>query len=231
MVENIKLSIWDVYTNFLVGLLVLIISSLFIYLSSFFDAHRESLQVIYGNLSLGTAVLLPFVLMLVGSIIDPFSNMYCTFLKKISKYSFFAWLRVREHRDTTILKESAKKMISSNIEFKTDSDNRDTPNPYRICKAYVEQKGHTYNMQVFLARMGFYRNCSMIFLISGLVFFYVDFDIVKLIFGTVSDCLIVSNVLVFLISVFLSISFFKRSLAFKGHLEYEVFYQYITLKS
>ncbi len=79
----------------------------------------------------------------------------------------FFWIKINEDK-RKIDKETMEKYIKEN--GFGDLNNK-IENPFMICKEYVETKQLSTTFMVFLSRYGFYRNCSFIILLFGVVCF------------------------------------------------------------
>lgn len=163
MIEKIRVSLWDIFSFFLTGMLVV---AVFIALGTTFDWMRTdaliakllvlpvSLLVIGGSL---------FFTML-GMLLEPLANYSDTFMVG-PVYSLFFSKKKKHIQEQEIL----ERHISENY---MGSLNGVIRNPYGICKEYVETKQLSTTFMVYLSRYGFYRNCSFIALVVAIVLFF-----------------------------------------------------------
>jgi len=153
MIEKIRISLWDIFSFFLTGLLVTLV------VTAFFLADSQlTIKEIFGTISgFPTAIVLvaaPLVFTLFGMVLEPFSNY---FDKYIVKYTFGLLLKPKQKHsgEEALLKEEIRSKYLGSLNGKID-------NPYAICKEYVETKQLSTTFMVFLSRYGFYRNCAFI---------------------------------------------------------------------
>jgi hypothetical protein len=159
MVEKIRVSLWDIFSFFLTGLLLALVITFFL------TAHDVlSANALLDGLSKFppaiTIIIAPLTFTLFGMLIEPFANYFDKYVLK------------RTHRWTSKPKEKHTREEDILInEIRTNymgSLNGKIENPYAICKEYVETKQLSTTFMVYLSRYGFYRNCAFISVASGI---------------------------------------------------------------
>jgi|HigsolmetaAR206D_1030411.scaffolds.fasta_scaffold15913_2 hypothetical protein len=159
MVEKIRVSLWDIFSFFLTGLLATLVLTAF--------------SVVYGGLTLKelfdalstfpaaiTLVAVPLAFTLFGMVIEPFANYFDRYVLKYA----LGWVskpKAKHSHEETLLKEEIRSKYMGSLNGKID-------NPYAICKEYVETKQLSTTFMVYLSRYGFYRNCAFISVASGI---------------------------------------------------------------
>ncbi|MCG5047143.1 hypothetical protein L2164_00305 [Pectobacterium brasiliense] len=201
MLENGKLTFWDLGTYLTVGFFVTSIFSF--YSISIFDMKISDWIAKLKDYSALFVILFPVVFLFSGMCIEPLANW---FIKKLEDNICF--FNPKESRN----KKSLEELIIS----KLPDVNISSVNKYRYCKAVVELKFRNSNHDVFLARFGFYR--SMSFLMAVLF-------VLNLMLITWSCRMFFINVVIF----FMFCQFIKRSQDFKNHMEDAVYYNYLAL--
>ena len=165
MVEKIRVSLWDIFSFFLTGLLACAIGAVFV---AVLDALLFS-KLIDRLVSIPSAVVIlaaPLILTLVGMIIEPFANYFDRFVLTWA----FSWVskpKEKHSAEEKILKEEIRSKYLGSLNGRIE-------NPYAICKEYVETKQLSTTFMVYLSRYGFYRNCAFLSIVSGIAaIFYV----------------------------------------------------------
>lgn len=194
MFDNGKLSLWDVFNNLSIGLatFLIILFSVFFYLD--FD-HFKILGLL-SKFSSVLVILIPVLLLLLGMLVDALSNRF---------YKTQCWLyRINKSISKNQMEVLAKvrKILPDIISEKT---------MFRYCKAFVCQNCKNNNVEVFLARFGFYRNVSFILFISVFASYY-----------------ILTSMMLSVILLLLSRVFMNRAKHFLNLLEFEVYYNYLA---
>ncbi|MBA6296590.1 hypothetical protein [Colwellia sp. MB02u-9] len=200
MIDKAKLGFWELFTYFLIGLLISVFVT--VYAIQFdYVSWAKLVKLIKDSGAVGV-VFLPILFLVLGLIFEPFSNYSLTLIEKIP------FLKRRESRGITALEPFLTKYISDkllNIQR------------FRYCKAVVEQNFPNSNVSVFLARFGFYRSLGVLML----VLFPITLTLIDI---TLCSALTSS------IYLLLSLIFIKRAQSFKGHMEYEVFFNFIAYR-
>jgi hypothetical protein len=159
LVEKIRISLWDVFSFFLTGLLGTLVITTF----AVTCGGTTSAAILDASSKIPTAITLvaaPIIFTLFGMIIEPFANYFDQYCLKY----IFGWaLKPKEkHRsEEEILKEEIRSKYFGSL-------NNKISNPFSICKEYVETKQLSTTFMVYLARYGFYRNCAFISFASGI---------------------------------------------------------------
>lgn len=163
MIEKIRISLWDIFTFFMTGVFFVISSVFFLRVTKRLSDFNE---LLYDLIKLPTTfiiIVIPIVLILLELFIEPLANFFDRYL---SKYIFF-WLRT-DNSKRKINEDIMKEYIIENC---LGDLNKRIENPFFLCKEYVETKQLSTTFMVFLARYGFYRNCSFIVISTGFLYF------------------------------------------------------------
>ncbi len=153
MIEKIRVSLWDIFSFFLTGMLAVSVS--FVLGISFWG---DSVQPLVSEiLAVPAAVLIvlgALFFTMIGMLIEPLSN----YSDSILIGRLFGWAgRAKEKHlsEERILKVHIAENYLGTL-------NGLISNPYGLCKEYVETKQLSTTFMVYLSRYGFYRNCSFI---------------------------------------------------------------------
>jgi hypothetical protein len=173
MLDKIKISLWDIFTFFLTGMMAFLIGCAFF--------------IAYGHLSLAelfriieqlptpfATIVIPFALTLLGLIFEPFANYLertinimvalqdwlCKIICLDKVFAIIPSRKSKKSEETAILIDEIKSNYLGQLNGKIK-------NPYALCKEYVETKQLSTTFMVFLSRYGFYRNCSALSYFSG----------------------------------------------------------------
>ncbi|WP_454889205.1 hypothetical protein [Serratia quinivorans] len=162
MIEKIKISLWDIFTFFMTGVFFSIFSLLFLMATDRFPVSRGVFDGLIKLPATYIVVVIPIVLILFGMLIEPLANFFDRYT---GKYIFF-WLKSDNSKRKAneiimemYIKENCLGDLNNRIE-----------NPFVLCKEYVETKQLSTTFMVFLARFGFYRNCSFIVFATGVTY-------------------------------------------------------------
>ncbi|GAB3371513.1 hypothetical protein GCM10027431_20470 [Lysobacter rhizosphaerae] len=157
MVEKIRLSLWDVFTFFMVGFLAILAATalLSLRITGFHDSLFSALKAAPAALSLSA---LAVACTLLGMLIEPFAN----FVNRYFLSKIFAWNRVSSDlkSDDAVIRDFVAQNCLGALSGKIQ-------NPYHLCKDYVEYKQSGPTVMIFLSRFGFYRSCAFIALTIG----------------------------------------------------------------
>ena len=200
MIDKAKLGFWELFTYFLIGLLITIF---FIIYTTRVDliALDEILRILKDCGALGV-VLFPIIFLILGLLFEPIGNFSFKYLERIS------YFKPRESRGVAALEPVIIKYLPAGL------GNRQA---FRYCKAVVEQNFPNSNISVFLARFGFYRGLGILMIMLCVVdLILIDWDL----YSALQSFIYLS----------LSIVFIKRAQSFKGHMEYETYYNFIAYK-
>ena len=159
MVEKIRISLWDIFSFFLTGLLATLV------LVAFSVAYGSlTLKELFSGISILpttiTLVAAPLFFTLFGMVIEPFANYFDRYVLKY----VLGWAsrpKEKHSQEETLLKEEIRSKYMGSLNGKIE-------NPYAICKEYVETKQLSTTLMVYLSRYGFYRNCAFISFVSGI---------------------------------------------------------------
>lgn len=200
MIDKAKLGFWELFTYFLIGLLITVFIT--VYAIQFdYVSWAKLVKSIKGSGAVGIVVF-PILLLVLGLIFEPFSNYSLTLIEKLP------FLGRRESRGVAALEPFLTKYISEDLV---------NIQRFRYCKAVVEQNFPNSNVSVFLARFGFYRSLGILMLIL--------FPITLAMIDITPCAALISS-----IYLLLSLIFIKRAQSFKGHMEYEVFFNFIAYR-
>lgn len=201
MLDNGKLTFWDVGTYLTIGLFFTIVSFLysFFIININFSLWIKELKDFSGLLIL----LAPILFLFTGMFIEPIANWSAKIIEKKVK-----WLKPRESRNKVKLEGLVKSLLPN--------ENIEIVNKYRYCKAIVDLKFPNSNHDIFLARFGFYR--SLTFLMNSL--FVLNVFLVSWSF---------TMFLVNFFIGFMSYQFLRRSQDFRNHMEDTIYYNYLAL--
>ena len=153
MIERIRVSLWDIFTFFMTGLLATIAACSLIIAYNLISPD-DLVSYISKLPAAITIVTAPVILTLLGILIEPPSN----YLDKYILNHILGWASAKKQKhseEENILKKEICEKYLGSLNGKIE-------NPYSICKEYVETKQLSTTFMVFLSRYGFYRNCSFI---------------------------------------------------------------------
>jgi len=159
VLEKIRVSLWDIFSFFLTGLLAVALTALFAVASDVTSVSLLLSQVNNLNAPV-TVVAAPLAFTLLGMLIEPFAN--------YSDRTVLAplWKRAIPPKDKHKGEEG---LLADEIRTKyLGSLCGRIDNPYAICKEYVETKQLSTTFMVYLSRYGFYRNCMFLALASAI---------------------------------------------------------------
>lgn len=163
MIEKIRISLWDIFTFFMTGVFALLALCIFLTATYRMPETKAVLDFLVKLPTTYIIVVAPIFLTLLGLLIEPPANYLERYL---GKYLFF-WLRTDNSK-----RKNDEVLMEQYIKAKGFGDlNGQIENPYSLCKEYVETKQLSTTFMVFLARYGFYRNCSFIVLATGVAYF------------------------------------------------------------
>lgn len=200
MIDKAKLGFWEVFTYFLIGL-VLTITSVGYLLFLDYIVWKSIVNLIKESGAIGV-VFFPLLLLVFGMVFEPISNLLLKLLEKLP------FLKPRKSRGVEALVPFIKPHLPNDLGLKQR---------FRYCKAVIEQNYPQSNLSVFLARFGFYRSMGILML----VLYPITLSIIDI---TCTSFLFAS---VFLL---LALIFIKRAQFFKGHMEYEVYYNFLAYR-
>ncbi|MFP1985088.1 hypothetical protein ACLEE6_12030 [Lonsdalea quercina] len=168
MIEKIKISLWDIFTFFMTGVFFGICSLSFLRVTDRLPESKELFDSLIRLPATYIVVVIPIVLILFGILLEPLANYFDRYA---GKYIFF-WLKLdksKRKKNETIMEVYIKKNCLGDLSGRIDD-------PFFLCKEYVETKQLSTTFMVFLARFGFYRNCSFIAFFTGFLYFLDVYD-------------------------------------------------------
>lgn len=158
MIEKVRVSLWDIFTFFLTGLLAALAASALLISYGLIDFSEvtKNISKIPSAISIVAA---PLVFTLLGMLLEPPSNYLDKYV--LSRILFWASAPKEKHsaEEEILRKEICDRYLGSLI--------GKVSNPYQICKEYVETRQLSTTFMVFLSRYGFYRNCAFISVATG----------------------------------------------------------------
>ncbi len=158
MLDRIRLTLWDALTFFLTGLLVGAMFTVF----WLYEKSPDLSVILEKPTEVPTSIVLfvvPVLFALIGLLVEPFANYFdrLLFNNALGRRLF---KRDQHGKEEEILISEIKENYLGNLGGKIQ-------NPFHICKDYVESKSLSPTFEIFLARFGFYRNCSFVAALSG----------------------------------------------------------------
>jgi hypothetical protein len=162
MIEKVRVSLWDIFTFFLSGLILAMWGAAYLVLTNkvTLSAFIQELSSVPASVSLFLA---PLALTAIGMLYEPIAN---DFDKLINTFWFKIFPEKKKHKDEeNALKELIRTRYLGGL-------GQDISNPYHLCKEYVETKQLSTTFMVFLSRYGFYRNSSFLAVISAVLSSY-----------------------------------------------------------
>lgn len=158
MVEKIRVSLWDIFSFFLTGLLAALVLAGFVVVYSV-PSLKDILSALSDFPASITLVGAPLVFTLFGIAIEPFANYFDTYISKFN----LGWVSRKKDKHSSeeiLLADEIKNNYMGSLSGRID-------NPFALCKEYVETKQLSTTFMVYLSRYGFYRNCAFISVMSG----------------------------------------------------------------
>jgi hypothetical protein len=161
MIEKVRVSLWDIFTFFMTGLLASLAAAAF----AVYAGPMTAMELLSGLAKVPasiTLVAVPLAFTLFGMLIEPLANYVDRY---VFKYAL-SWATTprpgARKTEEDLLKQEIRARYLGELGAKVE-------NPYQLCKDYVEYKQLSTSFMVFLARYGFYRNCAFISIASGVV--------------------------------------------------------------
>ena len=163
MIEKIRVSLWDIFTFFLSGLIIGVWGAAYFVLTNKITLHTF-VQMLS---SVSTAVFLffaPLVLTAIGMLYEPIANYF-------DKLTNFVWsklfTKIRKSSKEKVKQEDLLRELIEN-EYLGEIGQRKL-DTYHLCKEYVETKQLSTTFMVYLSRYGFYRNAFFISFVSAVL--------------------------------------------------------------
>lgn len=163
MIEKIRISLWDVFTFFMTGVFAVIAILLFFKMNGSIPKIGSIFEILIKIPATYIVVVMPILLILLGLLIEPLANFFDRYF---GKYVFF-WIKTKNKQqkpDEVKVEEYIKEKCLGDLNMKIEK-------PFSLCKEFVETKQLSTTFMVFLARYGFYRNCSFIVMSTGIFAF------------------------------------------------------------
>lgn len=190
MIENLKISLWDLFVYFFSGIIISLSISIHLFIN---NSTLYCLFIkVFKNSELTSLVLIGTISVILGLLFEPISNFLndvITPLKsRLKKYVWkklfvFSYFTDRWHDD--LIKNCEKEVIDS-----IPSKLRDKIKPYQWAKDYIVQNNISAPYMPFLSKYGFYRNLGFIFYLNALVLIILYGWHVKIIITAVTFILI-----------------------------------------
>lgn len=168
MIEKVRISLWDIFTFFMTGVFALIATCIVLAVTVQMPKSEVIVEFLIKLPTTFIIVVAPIVLTLFGLLIEPLANFFERYFGKVI-FFWLAWSNKTRQADEVTMEQHIKENGFGSLNGKIQ-------NPYFLCKEYVETKQLSTTFMVFLARYGFYRNCSFIVLVSGVVYFIGAFN-------------------------------------------------------
>jgi hypothetical protein len=159
MIEKVRLSLWDIFTFFLTGMLAAVVSAALLLVRNA-QIGKEVGAALATMPSAALLVAAAVLCTLAGMLIEPFAN----FTNRYALNRLFGWISVSEDMrpDDVLVRDHVVTQHLGALSGKLG-------NPYQLCKDYVEYKQLGPTVMIFLSRYGFYRSCAFILLVAGAV--------------------------------------------------------------
>lgn len=153
--DKFTFSVWDVFNFMMSGLLAFTALCVHLSLNASIDLIG-AIKDLQGAEAASLAVAVPLLSILIGMTIEPFSNYF-------DRYFLSPCFRLAtSNKESEVNKELAALVVLAKKEM-PDALSRSFENPFFFCKEYLDRKKINNTYEIFLARFGFYRNCSLIF--------------------------------------------------------------------
>lgn len=151
MIEKIRISLWDFFSFFVTGLLIILVLGAFGLLPTFHFNPKELLFM--------SSLIFLVVCYIVGLIFEPISNLTFSLIKKL--YNRLSWsTKINNLQiESDLLKEKVESKISS--ELNLPMENVDY---FQFAKSLASKNESSNLFMVFLSRFGLYRNLTVMLL-------------------------------------------------------------------
>jgi hypothetical protein len=165
MIEKIKLSLWDILTFFITGVLILILIKYY----GFFNKYES----VFGASDIFNGIYYLIITYTIGVIYEPLSNLIFKFVfsKLYSKLLWCGYFKKQLYERDEVYLPLVKKIIKD--KFNLDGEKIDY---YQIAKLSVLQNGKPNTFMTFLSRYGFYRNLTSLAFFNFFLFVIFKFD-------------------------------------------------------
>ncbi len=200
MIRKFNLSLWDLYTTFLSGILALIFVAAHVLVLNGFKVSNELLNLDARFVSL-LLISIP-IMFLVGMMVDALAIFVEDMdLKKVIPH----------------MHEEANRGKLENYVSKKYIQKENPIDPYFMCKDYLEQQQLETPVMAFLGKFGFYRAAAFVFFLNAFITLYI--------YGIQYGTLLISALLFVVGSILMT-----RSAAFYRHTGRAVFTNYIVAR-
>ncbi len=209
MIKGFELSLWELFVYLTTSIFAILLISVHLFLAGEIDL--STLKILKDLPSPLLVISIPFLLLLIGLIIEPFANF---FEKQVFK-PIRKRLKLKTNKDAS----DESSLLKSYIEERyLDLGLKETRvETYHICKDYLVQNQIPTPYMAFLSKFGFYRNMSFLC--------YLSMFLNPLLYNFSCISFLVS--LCFGLTGFL---FERRSIVFYGHMSATIFRNYIIHK-
>lgn len=158
MIDKIRVSLWDIFSFLLTGLLALTVALIFMVALG----HATPDDLLSALKAFPAALLLsvgPLACILIGMLVEPLANNVDKLL--LQHLDRFLWKRKdSDESEEAVLRQEIRSKYLGALNERID-------NPFQICKEYVETKELSTTFMVYLSRYGFYRNCTFLAISSA----------------------------------------------------------------
>jgi hypothetical protein len=207
MIENFKISLWDLFTFFVTGVVIYFCLS---YLGFDFELQFSKSEFLNN-------IIVIIIFYVVGLIFEPIANYIFKFLKKKVYKSCNDDVKNNEDYKSKYYEE-VKELIDKDYPNLSKSNNI----YFQLAKSVLLQSNVSNSFMEFLAKYGLLRNLSILSLFMFILHFFYKYDDFK------NQLLIY-----FLLPIFFAIihyKLFRRAQVFYLYVGQEVFRNYIVLK-
>ncbi len=157
MFSRVKMSFWDFFVNLQSGFTVV-----FLVVVTLLATHTIQISVFKDIPVVLSGFLFVMLLWLIGMLLEPFAN--C-----MNKIIPFKWKTIKEDFGFKGWDVQIKHLEKRAVQYAKEEE----ANIYQYAKNMVIANNKADDFNIFLGRFGFYRNHSCIFVIYGIVVFFV----------------------------------------------------------
>lgn len=158
MLDKFKISLWDLFTFFISGAIVLILFK--------FYGLSSPIAFEFGNSELISGTFYSILTYTVGILFEPIANFLFNQLVKIYEWKniFKKLKRLKVERDEVYFPK-IKQIVVEKYGFSDEKTDF-----YQIARTYIVKKNIDNSYMIFLSRFGFYRNLSIICFLNVILF-------------------------------------------------------------
>lgn len=200
MLEKMSFTLWDIGAYLIIGFYSTVVIFSYCFATNYLSPEiflEES-----KNHSSLLIILTPIIFLSLGMIIEPIANWTNKQLEKINIFK-----PAGSRKKDNLLSLIAKKLDNPDIT---------SINTYKYCKAVLELKNPNSNHEIFLARFGFYRSLSFIFMTLPIINLF-------------ALSLSAKSLAISIFFAFMFYQCFRRAQLYKVHLEESVYFNYLAL--